>query len=142
MKKKYSRNHILLLAFIYYFKNVLSFRDIEQILSPITERHFSDGSVPELSEIYSEVFSLEKEQRERLKEDVQVKFEAAMKTFSDERFPLCGSDEDSDRQFLQLFSFICELAFDVYLKKQMIELIAEQLRQENPPEGKKKKDRK
>lgn len=142
VKKKYSRNHILLLAFIYYFKNVLSFRDIEQILSPITERHFSDGSVPELSEIYSEVFSLEKEQRERLKEDVQVKFEAAMKTFSDERFPLCGSDEDSDRQFLQLFSFICELAFDVYLKKQMIELIAEQLRQENPPEGKKKKDRK
>ena len=60
-----------------------------------------------------------------------------MKTFSDERFPLCGSDEDSDRQFLQLFSFICELAFDVYLKKQMIERLADEIRDEYPPAKKK-----
>ena len=105
-KKKYSKNHILLLIFIYYFKNVLSFNDIEQLFSPISENHFADGSNPELAELYTEIFSLEREQRKRLKD-------------------------------LRLFSFICELAFDVYLKKQMIELLAEQLRQENPPKKKK-----
>ena len=41
--------------------------------------------------------------------------------------------EISDR----LFAFICELAFDVFLKKQMIERLADELRDENPPKKKK-----
>jgi len=129
VKKKYSKNHILMLIFIYYFKNVISFHDIEQLFSPISEQHFAEGSKPELDELYDEIFSLEKEQRKRLKEDVMAKFQAASQTFTD------GDYED--REYLQLFSFICELAFDVYLKKQMIELLAEQLRQEKPIKKKK-----
>ena len=128
-KKKYSKEHILLLIFIYYFKNVLSFNDIEQLFSPISENHFADGSNPELAELYTEIFSLEREQRKRLKDDVMAKFKAASGTFQDA--------EGDDQEYLRLFSFICELAFDVYLKKQMIELLAEQLRQENPPKKKK-----
>lgn len=142
-KKKYSGNHILLLTFIYYFKNVLSLRDIEQLLSPVSERHFAPGSQPELSRLYEEIFSLESEQRGRLVEDVKAKFASAMKTFSDEDFPeLKEEAEQEDREYLRLFAFVCELAFDVYLKKQMIELIAEELRQETPSNGKRKKDRK
>ena len=124
VKKKYSKNHILLLIFIYYFKNVLSFQDIEQLFSPIREKHFEPGSSPELAALYDEIFSLEHEQHQRLKEDVLAKFEAARETFQEA--------EGEDREYLQLFSFICELAFDVYLKKQMIEMLAEQLREENP----------
>ena len=82
-KKKYSKNHILLLIFIYYFKNVLSFNDIEQLFSPISENHFADGSNPELAELYTEIFSLEREQRKRLKDDVMAKFKAASGTFQD-----------------------------------------------------------
>lgn len=141
-KKKYSRNHILLLIFIYYFKNVLSLRDIEQLLSPISERHFASESQPDLSRLYEEIFSLRAEQKGRLMEDVKAKFVSAMETFSDENFPEFAEHEnDSDREYLRLFAFVCELAFDVYLKKQMIELIAEELRQETPSEGRSKKDR-
>ena len=75
------------------------------------------------------IFSLEREQRKRLKDDVMAKFKAASETFTDR--------DCEDREYLQLFSFICELAFDVYLKRQMIELLADQLRQENPPKKKK-----
>ena len=32
VKKKYSREHVLLLIFIYYFKNILSIKDIEILL--------------------------------------------------------------------------------------------------------------
>lgn len=130
-KKKYSKNHILLLVFIYYFKNVISFKDIEQLFSPISENHFSDDARPELSELYREIFSLEHDQRTRLKEDIIAKFEAASKTFQDA--------ESEDQEYLQLFAFICELAFDVYLKKQMIELLVDQLREETPPPPPKKK---
>ncbi len=40
VRKKYTQEHILLLVFIYYFKNLLSFTDIETVLSYITENHF------------------------------------------------------------------------------------------------------
>lgn len=129
VKKRYSKNHILMLIFIYYFKNVISFHDIEQLFSPISEHHFAEGSSPELDDLYTEIFSLEDEQHQRLKEDVMAKFEAAKQTFTDKDY--------EDQEYLQLFSFICELAFDVYLKKQMIELLAEQLREEHPPAKKK-----
>lgn len=33
VRKKYTQEHILLLVFIYYFKNLLSFTDIETVLS-------------------------------------------------------------------------------------------------------------
>ena len=131
VKKRYSKNHLLMLILIYYFKNVISFRDIEQLFSPISEHHFSHGSSPELEELYNEIFSLEKGQRKRLQEDVMAKFDAASQTFKDY--------DCEDREYLQLFAFISELAFDVYLKKQMIEILAEQLRQETTVNPKKKK---
>ena len=129
VKKKYNQEHILLLVFIYYFKNLLNFTDIETILSYITENHFGEESLP-LSDVYTEVFTLEHKQMENLKADVKQKFEAAGETFKQ-------VEDDGARNDLQLFSFICELAFDVFLKKQMIEMITDQLREENPSKKKK-----
>ena len=61
-----------------------------------------------------------------LKADAAAKFERAMETFKDA--PVTGEERD----YLQLFSFICELSFDVYLKKQMIEMLADELKAELP----------
>ena len=91
---------------------MISFRDIEQLFSPISEHHFSHGSSPELEELYNEIFSLEKGQRKRLQEDVMAKFDAASQTFKDY--------DCEDREYLQLFAFISELAFDVYLKNRWL----------------------
>lgn len=133
VRKKYTKEHILLLLFIYYYKNLLSFNDIEQLFRPITEQHFNSGSEPPLTDIYQEVFSLEDDQMERLKEDVRVKYEASRATFKEA--------SGDDREYLQLFAFISELSFDVYLKKQMIEMMIDQLRVEEIPDtsGKKKR---
>ena len=133
VKKKYTREHVLLLLFIYYYKNLLSFNDIEQLFRPLTAQHFRSAAEPSLADIYQEVFSLEDDQMDRLKEDVKAKFEASRTTFAE-----AG---DEDREYLQLFAFIRELSFDVYLKKQMIEMMIDQLRAEETPEagGKKKR---
>lgn len=128
VRKKYTQEHILLLIFIYYFKNLLNFNDIETILSYITEHHVGETQVP-LSRVYTEIFSMEHGQMDRLQEDVWEKFKTAQKIFTD--------TEEPERDALQLFAFICELAFDVYLKKQMIERLADQIREENPPSKKK-----
>lgn len=117
VKKKYSREHVLILIFIYYYKGVMSISDIQKVLNPITDRYFhgsddgQDGLT--LEDIYKEVYTMEKDQVESLKRDVKEKFARAEKTFSEEN--------EEDRQFLQLFSFICLLSFDVYVKKLMIE---------------------
>lgn len=127
-KKKYTQEHILLLVFIYYFKNLLNFSDIETILSYVTEHHFGEKTMP-LADVYTEIFTMEHEQMQRLKDDVTAKFEAAKDTFRDAE----GPEKDS----LQLFAFICELAFDVYLKKQMIETLTDEIRKEAPLHKKK-----
>lgn len=42
VKKKYSKEHVLLLIFIYYFKSILSIKDIETVLAPLRDKYFSD----------------------------------------------------------------------------------------------------
>lgn len=129
VRKKYTQEHILLLVFIYYFKNLLNFNDIETLLSYITEHHFGEKIVP-LSEVYNEIFSLEHSQMDSLKNDVKEKFKNAGETFS-------SVEDPEEKEALQLFAFICELAFDVFLKKQMIERLTDEIRAENPPHKKK-----
>ena len=131
VKKKYSSEHLLLLLFIYYYKNLLSISDIEQLLKPITARHFQTRDNLPLGSIYQQVFSLEHSQMERLKEDIRMKFEASRDVFQDV--------DDQEREYLQLFAFISELSFDVYLKKQMIEMVIDQLREEEEPQNPQKK---
>lgn len=130
-KKKYSREHILLLIFIYYFKNILSINDIEELFRPITTGHFARKDDLPLEDIYREIFSLESKEMEHLREDVKAKYERAGGTFMDD------SLAEEDREYLQLFSFICELSFDVYLKKQMVEQMIDELRETNPARKKK-----
>ena len=59
VKKKYSKEHIYILTFIYYFKNILSISDIQKMLNPLTEKFFDEGSKPDLDYIYKEIFSME-----------------------------------------------------------------------------------
>ena len=134
IRKKYSKEHILLLLFIYYYKNLLSIGDIEQLFRPVTEQHFHIDSGLNLSDIYEEVFSREALQMDRLKEDIRAKFEDSCLTFTD--------TDSEDQEYLQLFAFISELSFDVYLKKHMIEMLIDQLREESIPDSKTKKAKK
>ena len=113
VRKKYSREHMLLLIFIYYFKGILSISDIQTVLKPITDRFFAGNEGLKLETIYNEVFSLEREEVEVMKQDVVRKYHKAQETFSDAAA--------EDQEFLQTLSFICMLSFDVYVKNMLIE---------------------
>ena len=118
-KKKYSREHMLVLIFIYYFKNLLSITDIQALLKPLTEKYFKNDKDFGMEEVYKEVFSLEKGELETLQKDMEEKYAVSKETFK-------GAPEE-DREFLQLFSFICILAFDTYMKKTLIEKLVDSL---------------
>lgn len=117
VKKKYSKEHLLALIFIYYFKNILSIGDIQEILNPITDKYFASDLNFNLEDIYSEVFRLEKAEVLNLQKDITKKYNTSHQTFKD--IPEDISKEDKDD--LQQFAFICMLSFDVYVKKQLIE---------------------
>ncbi len=118
-KKKYSKEHMLLLIYIYYYKGILSIGDIQSLLEPLTERYFHTQEALNMQSIYEEVFSLEKSQVEKMKADVIEKYRIASETFADA--------PDEEQQFLHIFSFICLLSFDVYVKKQVIEKLIDGL---------------
>ena len=124
VRKKYSREHMLLLIFIYYFKGILSISDIQTVLKPVTDRFFAGNEGLKLETIYNEVFGLEREEVEVMKQDVVRKYHKAQETFSDAAA--------EDQEFLQTFSFICMLSFDVYVKKLLIEKLIDSC---NPKEA-------
>ena len=70
-----------------------------------------------MEDLYNEVFGMEKEQVENLKKDLMEKYDTASESFAD------ADADEKDREFLTMFSFICLLSFDVYMKKQLIESI-------------------
>lgn len=113
-KKKYTKDHMYLLIYIYYMKNILTISDIKSILEPITDKFFNNSGEINLEQIYEEIFRLGREQSVTLTKEVVRKNEKSRESFKE------VSDEE-DREFLQTFAFICMLCFDVYMKKQLIE---------------------
>ena len=126
LKKKYSKEHMMILIMIYYFKGVLSFNDIHELLKPITERYFNSKEEFNLESIYKELFNIEDVQKESVKEDISKKIEHAQVMFKD-------AHED-DREFFVLFSLVVQLGFDVYVKRLLIEKLIDGYRLKHTPQ--------
>lgn len=137
-KKKYSKEHLLTLIFIYYLKGILSINDIQNLLNPITDKYFSGSGELDLTAIYEEVFGLEKDETGMLAKDITRKFNTSSRTFQ--------NAAPEERENLQLFSFLCLLSFDVYVKRMLIEKIidarlsgkSDEKGKKNAKEGKRK----
>lgn len=125
-KKKYSKDHMYLLIFIYYLKNILSISDIQKVLSPLSENFFGDGKTLTLEDIYAEIFELESEQSMIVTRDVVRKYQKSRGSFD-------GVKDEKERKLLQDFALISMLSFDVYMKKQLIEALID----ENTPSAEK-----
>ena len=134
VKKKYSREHVMLLVFIYYYKGFLSISDIQTLLKPITEHYFQNGQAYNLEDIYREAFGMEDKMLQSMKADVEEKFKISQEAFQ-------GAPQE-DMDFLHKFAFICMLGFDVYLKKLMIEKMIDELNHSRKAEARKKEKNK
>ncbi len=119
-KKKYSKDHMIILIFIYYFKNLLTISDVDKLLTPLCEKHFGIKSRTghlSLEDIYEQIFSLEESCLNDISDSIAKTFNISSQCFENEK--------DSDR--LQCFTFICLLSFDVYVKKMMIERLIDMM---------------
>ena len=124
VKKKYSHDHMITLMFIYYFKTLMSISDIQAILGPLTERFFDGKGSISLEHIYKEIYQAERDRLPQITKDIINMYKKSDSSFSD------VTDED-DREYLQTFSFICYLCFDMYMKKEMVENIIDEFNAKN-----------
>lgn len=115
-KKKYNKDHLYLLIFIYYLKNVLSINDIRSIVQPLTEQFYGEKAEISLEKIYEQIFEQETKQSKQIAKDIAKRFAESKESFAE-------VENEEQREFLRNFSFICMLSFDVYMKKQLLESI-------------------
>lgn len=132
VKKKYSKEHMYLLIFLYYFKNVLSITDIQKIFRPLTDMFYDSRSRDiNLEDIYRMIFNMERIQTDNLTKDVLRRLKASQDLFPDVK-------DEKEADFLSRFAFICLLSFDAYLKKQIVERMIDETLSDYKKEKKEK----
>lgn len=121
-KKKYSKNHIILLIYIYYLKNFISITDIKNLLEPMIDTYFDDGTDADaLFKIYESVFELETTHHDSVAKGVYE-----CKCLAESKFP------EADDKYLHDIAFILVMSYDIYLKKQIIENMIDKMVESRP----------
>ncbi|SEG21008.1 protein of unknown function [Eubacterium ruminantium] len=117
-KKRYTKEHIIMLISIYYLKNIVSINDIRKLLEPMQERYFerTDESGRSLSEIYSQIFNLEKRQYFNIENSILRADEIA-------ELKVNGTDDE----YIKKLTFIYMLAYDIYSKKCFMEHLIDEI---------------
>ena len=113
VKKKYNREHMITLILIYYFKSYLSINDIKTLLDPLTEMHFDKNSELPMGEIYEKIMDAGNERIASMDEDLRETYESSIKLFEDV--------DVEDKEYLQLFSYVCSLSYDIFVKQMLVE---------------------
>ncbi len=119
-KKRYSKEHIILLIYIYYFKNVVSISDIQVMMKPLIENIYGNSNAKHgLEDIYACLYDLEKEQLKDT-EDSLIKTMELVESGG-------VGNEDS---YLKKLSFLSLLGYDIFLKKKLMENIIDEMARE------------
>lgn len=137
-KKKYSKDHVLLLLMIYYSKNILSISDISIILKPITESLFHAEGDYALEDFYDSLHKQSLARMETLKDELCSQFQSA----KDWAETLTPSDTAIDRDFLAKYAYMSLLGMDISFKKLMLERMIDEIAQQSEPKEKEKKETK
>ena len=130
-KKKYSKEHMILLLFVYYFKGVLTISDIQELLDPLKDNYFDGRGNKSLANIYDKIIVSQAEQMDDIKVDIENKANKAKELFE--------SMDSKDSKELEIFLFISLMSFDVYYKKLMIEKVIDDYLQKDKELNKKEK---
>jgi len=112
-KKKYTKNHVMLLILIYFYKNVLSFADIKRLCDLSIYNEFEKGD-ESLSQLYDMLVHIEDDKRSEIVDDLKKRLEYAEKKMS---------TFDKKDENVELFTFLSDIVLEVYFKQHLIEYI-------------------
>ncbi len=120
-KKKYSKEHVLMLVFIYWFKNTLSIQDIKSVLEPISDKYFNGKSELQMEDIYTVIRQWELERMDEAQQEMEGMIARAGQLFAE------ADVAEEEKEFLEIFSLVSMLSFDICLKKQLMERLIDNM---------------
>lgn len=112
-KKKYTKNHVMLLILIYFYKNVLSFVDIKRLCDLSIYNSFDKGD-ESLSKLYDILVHIEDDKKNEIVDDLKKRLEYAKNKV--DAF-------DKKDENVELFTFLSDIVMEVYFKQHLIEYI-------------------
>ena len=117
-KKKYSKDHILTLVLIFFFKNIISINDVTTILTPLLEHHFHNDEQP-LEDIITSF--LDYAQNNDMSMPISEKLQESLKIFD--------NYNGEDKEYLQTLGLISILSYDMFVRKMIVERLIDSLPQ-------------
>ncbi len=132
VKKKYTKDHMLMLIFLFYFKSFLQISDIKELMDPLLKGIGEEDCEYGMEEIYNEIFKNVGEQLPSIEDDVIEKFKDSQDMFKD------APKESAD--YLKLFSYVCMLGCDIFVKKLLVEKIIDSMRENQGEPGSKESE--
>ncbi len=115
-KKKYTKDHIITLIMIFFFKNVLSMNDVTKLLSPMLDTYFHNEEIP-LEDIVNHFLKFAKECD--LSESIIKEVNNSSKIFEEMNV--------KDKDYLQTVGLITMLSYDTFVRKILIEKLIDSL---------------
>ncbi len=112
-KKKYTRDHLIYLIYIYYMKNVMSLSDIQKVMEPLLDKKMTSAK---LYEIYKKTFEMEKSEYFNIEASA-----AKAASITEKKVP-----KDEDEQLNKML-YIFMLGYDIYSKKRLIEKLIDEM---------------
>lgn len=117
-KKKYTNDHIVLLLFVYYFKNILSIPDIKSLLSPVKEIIFDEASPIDMGEFLDRIMGIQEEHFDSLINQINYTVNASQGAFAD--------FSEDEREKLSVFTTAYLLTIQATAQKHMATQLIDQ----------------
>lgn len=108
-KKKYSKDHIIVLIMIFFFKNGLSINDINSLISPAVEQFFHNEE-QSLSSVYNEFVAGIKQVNDN--DEIKKLYEKCSEAFD--------FDNYENKEYLQTLAYITLLSYQAQVRQQLV----------------------
>lgn len=108
-KKKYSKDHIIILVMIYFFKNVLSINDISTLIGPAKEQFFhnEEHSLPSMYNKFAEGIK-------------ELNNDSELMELYNKCSDVFNFEDYENSNYLQTLAYITVLSYQAYIRQQLI----------------------
>ena len=109
-KKKYTKDHMMVLIMIYFFKNIISINDVNKLITPLLDSYFHNEEIP-LENIINTFLTFAKQCN--LTDSILTEYNECREIFKDANV--------KDKEYLETMGLITMLSYDTFVRKIVIE---------------------
>lgn len=115
-KKKYTKDHMMVLIMIYFFKNIISINDVNKLITPLLDSYFHNEEIP-LENIINTFLTFAKQCN--LTDSILTEYNECREIFKDANV--------KDKEYLETMGLITMLNYDTFVRKIVIEKLIDSL---------------